>query len=58
MRLLAIVAWYFVLSYNGIMQIGPFATQAGCESYRAQTVVSLSIPGEDAYTVPCFSTKQ
>jgi hypothetical protein len=43
--LLAIAVWYFVLSYRGITQVGPFTTEAGCENYRAEATSTLSCDG-------------
>jgi hypothetical protein len=44
--LLAIAVWYFVLSYGGgITAVGPFTTQAGCET------TALRRPQRSAATV-------
>lgn len=51
--LIAIAAWYFILySGNGNVQVGPFDTEAACNSFRMTPgVVDFSIN-----TSTCFST--
>jgi hypothetical protein len=50
--LLSLGVWYFVVAGNGA-QVGPFATQAACESYRA---VVANNPDLGLTTFACFST--
>ncbi len=49
----AVFVWYFVILHGGSSpaQIGPFASQAACESYRTQQVETQSFA-----TAPCFNT--
>jgi hypothetical protein len=50
--LLSLAVWYFVVAGNGA-QVGPFATQAACESYRTQVANDPDLP---LATFACFST--
>jgi hypothetical protein len=54
-KLLAtIVVWYFIIFSNGVSQIGPFATQAACNTFRTSLgPLSEFVP---VITSTCFST--
>lgn len=56
-RLLAVTTvWYFLATPldppGALTQVGPFASQNACESYRSQ------VTNTGAFTFPCWSSSQ
>jgi hypothetical protein len=52
-----VFVWYFLMNWNtgqsSFTQVGPFATQAACESYKTAVSAQLASSG---FVTPCFST--
>jgi hypothetical protein len=52
--LVAVAVWYFIYALpSGVVQVGPFATQAACNNFSASLTTG---PNGQGFASACFRT--